>query len=63
MTDSDEGNRGEARWSQRCDHCTDKPNIVKLPMTHLDPGVEYWRCMDCGRVWGTVNGQRVHASP
>jgi hypothetical protein len=36
--------------------CCRRDPVYALPLTDLSPGVQYFRCANCGFVWATQNG-------
>jgi hypothetical protein len=40
------------------DGCRRDP-VYALPLTDLSPGVQYFRCANCGFVWATRNGKHL----
>ena len=40
-----------------CEHCRTRESVSAVTISGVYPGVEYWQCLACGRVWGTRYGK------
>ena len=40
-----------------CTNCQLSAHVHPVAPQELSPGVEYWRCAECGFVWATYDGE------
>jgi hypothetical protein len=38
---------------QQCPECKNADKVAPLDIHGLSPGVQYWRCANCGAIWST----------
>jgi hypothetical protein len=42
-----------------CPNGHDAANVYAVDTGPLLPGVQYWRCRTCGKIWGTLYGKPI----
>jgi ribosomal protein L37AE/L43A len=45
-----------------CANCHQRDHVREMKLHDLAPGIQYWRCDECGFVWATQNGDELRAA-
>jgi hypothetical protein len=53
---TDDAHDTDPHVAPTCRQCGSSLQVRPVPMDGLDPGVQYWRCDQCGLVWATRDG-------
>jgi hypothetical protein len=40
-----------------CTNCQLTAHVHPVVLQEMSPGVEYWRCAECGFLWATYDGE------